>query len=1457
MVNTVMTAKNSFEEGLVMDLSPDNTSANTLTSALNATLITFNGNEMQLQNDMGNGRVETAYLPDGYIPMGTCEFGDIIYIVSYNPLTDKAQIGCFPSPERNISSDEISENKQSLNSEDFQIMNGGEPTGDLKSTSVKKVLIETKKLNPGDKYIIYTNQADSLTNNADRLSDYGMGKHNVLPKYVKLHVVSIEDSGKITYLDTTTKWYNDFYIKEGAVKVAGGKTDLDSYRDLTSSEWSIFSSKVSGKLAILAELEMIDSFSCSYNLNYIRTDIQENIKYKVYDLQLVPSYSAKEGLTLPYLCVTQAAFNTSKLESNTLKNDYVIEDFGDQDVYYYDTNNNKYVVYKGASSLIANKDTQYAYGDTISVATISIPYQQLIGEEWSLINSASFIYNLEIVPAMKYGRLDQYKIQLSIDFNKVGTGEVAITNWKYHNSGKTSILSYGIDAYPKPNWTIDSVIMHFYDNQGLVGEYLLNDRHSYTGVFTEYLGLDGESINSRFSRNNSLAEDPIKSLIKHKGNIVDTIPAGSHSDDYCVKGDTHNGVTFDDNYINDAGTLYANYLYAVKIIINQSLRNDEGKVISTDSRIEYRWFWTTSMFNEYYYSVKDFNILNFELILNGEVLYESNPATYIWKQQEVNNLGNSFNEKENSHFKTYSANIQYIGKEPNGALESNINMYVKAGLQENYGCFNLYNNKLSEIDLDIYLSTGKILYSFTGDGQYQFSDKETNVTDPEFLRINTVIKENGNGTNGFKYLEGTALNADKVITEEQYINDDFNITFSNGATETKVIQDDEGYNPNCQIIKTTLDQCYYASQNDKKSIPLTLAATLFNKAYTQNIYNSSVQVPVYLPLINSLEDMKSFGITYYNPKDTPYQLYLGFNSGMNLSQTGTTFSSSNFTINEETLQFTGTVFSDDSLNKITKNVMVNTGTDQDFITNIWGMFSSSMPTFFPVYFGGDFHTDRYNVLSGNTPKNYAKVSSWQTKRAINVYDGNKINDYGYYSRLTGGEDVFDIKDYKFSGIKNNNHATLLGMHYKEGMTLLNTAMVDSYDSTNNYFKQQDVKRTTGEYDNFAYQLYLILSNTYHKDKRAEDQEISIKNHVRNSDYDIQLIKNIIIHLKPKEGVINNILMQGMDFITYTNTIKALLLADNNNFNAEAIEKNITLKFLDYAHNSQLQINVKNSPMSFLSTDSDAFILKNGSLKGTNVLGSQFYVYQGNDLEVFQNKPLLFKKEDVIENIKYVLGDSISDQFNSLPGAPLKQTTEKTNYEEAYNYYLSQIGEFIASFDQYGINLPYQQYLGYQDAKDYLMYTVLQELVNYVSDKFEILSEDGTVIDSFSKEYILDEMYTEGVLCSMSEYETSMPSSEPFYWIQKYEYNGTEPQCWRIQVNPTAYMGKEKSHIVIATHYEVNQYLNLNKFFKYDNGLVLDSSMTHDNFGITDVVRYDYGYCGFLEDIVLDKNYQLL
>jgi len=46
-------ATNTFGEGIIMDLNPLTTPNNVLTSALNATMITYNGNEFVLQNDMG------------------------------------------------------------------------------------------------------------------------------------------------------------------------------------------------------------------------------------------------------------------------------------------------------------------------------------------------------------------------------------------------------------------------------------------------------------------------------------------------------------------------------------------------------------------------------------------------------------------------------------------------------------------------------------------------------------------------------------------------------------------------------------------------------------------------------------------------------------------------------------------------------------------------------------------------------------------------------------------------------------------------------------------------------------------------------------------------------------------------------------------------------------------------------------------------------------------------------------------------------------------------------------------------------------------------------------------------------------------------------------------------------------------------------------------------------------
>jgi hypothetical protein len=51
MADVIRKATNKFTKGLVMDFSPENTGNEVLTHALNATLLTFNGNELSLQND--------------------------------------------------------------------------------------------------------------------------------------------------------------------------------------------------------------------------------------------------------------------------------------------------------------------------------------------------------------------------------------------------------------------------------------------------------------------------------------------------------------------------------------------------------------------------------------------------------------------------------------------------------------------------------------------------------------------------------------------------------------------------------------------------------------------------------------------------------------------------------------------------------------------------------------------------------------------------------------------------------------------------------------------------------------------------------------------------------------------------------------------------------------------------------------------------------------------------------------------------------------------------------------------------------------------------------------------------------------------------------------------------------------------------------------------------------------
>lgn len=106
---------NTFTGGLVQDLNPLTTPENILVDAKNATILTFEGDEYLIQNDMGNTPIVYSneenekiltQLPPGYFPVAIKEFNEIFYIIAlreddnFDPKNPKylTCLGTFPAP---------------------------------------------------------------------------------------------------------------------------------------------------------------------------------------------------------------------------------------------------------------------------------------------------------------------------------------------------------------------------------------------------------------------------------------------------------------------------------------------------------------------------------------------------------------------------------------------------------------------------------------------------------------------------------------------------------------------------------------------------------------------------------------------------------------------------------------------------------------------------------------------------------------------------------------------------------------------------------------------------------------------------------------------------------------------------------------------------------------------------------------------------------------------------------------------------------------------------------------------------------------------------------------------------------------------------------------------------------------------------------------------------------------
>ena len=680
-------AVNVMSEGLVMDLNPLVTPNNVVTNALNATLITMNGNENALQNDMGNGRVETAYLPEGYVPIGTAELGGIIYIVSYNPLTDKCQIGSFPSPERNITTDELGETEKILKTLDFY--NGN----DLIITPSKKLILTDKELHPGDKFQIYCTQLKDVEYISAR--EPNNNNADLYPRYLKFNVVAIQDNGKITNLNDTLVWQdNNYYILDNKITYENGKLSLDEYRNLIQSNYNVFNSKVDGRLAILAELECISQFDVSWDaikignkwniylfLNWGYDNEQARDKINLYSVRITTNSGISKDIVIDNYPKSNTESSTNDIMENEATTFYT--------PYYVDS--------------IEELPDYHTNGGIITPRyNNGSDNQFLLTTPIELDEGSPKTVNFTIYPGMPFGFLDYLKQTFTIDTSKLGTGSIDLIEYRYFWNTDSVTLNWGLEAYPERNKSIKYVQFKFYEfNQDI-----------YNWINNNSTNIDNNRI-----INNTWE------------NSTGTALSASYDKVYTID----NQSSYSGNFSDNITILDNNKLYLVEIEINY---NNEQNIKY------YRFLYTSSIFNDYYFTVEDYKNISLE-----EAIINRNLIT-----TEVTNLNIN--------------NIQTNQELKNGqSIQETIPSYLKQDTTEtiNYTITNTYSS-----DIEFNLSP------ITDNDTFDITINNVNISTPEvnstYSTDMETVNNAGNSTTGTS-IDPISIN--NTLTDSVFNNDTY------------------------------------------------------------------------------------------------------------------------------------------------------------------------------------------------------------------------------------------------------------------------------------------------------------------------------------------------------------------------------------------------------------------------------------------------------------------------------------------------------------------------------------------------------------------------------------------------------------------------------------------------------------------------------------------------------------
>ena len=212
-----------------------------------------------------------------------------------------------------------------------------------------------------------------------------------------------------------------------------------------------------------------------------------------------------------------------------------------------------------------------------------------------------FKYNYTVVPCMNYGRLDHLAVSNTVDFSQLHAFNHSNFNtWKYHIDESQLRLTFGAEIFDTfEDDKVDGLILEFYDLWGFAGSLEINDKKSYSGVFTKILTLGSPNVLSR----KLIVGNQYKEGYKHHISITPK-DGGYYLNDKSLTWSSSQGWNIDDEY-NDCGTLYPNVIYGVKTYLRQTSSDGTYKF----TRKKDFFLYTLPIFNDYYYTVNDFSAI--------------------------------------------------------------------------------------------------------------------------------------------------------------------------------------------------------------------------------------------------------------------------------------------------------------------------------------------------------------------------------------------------------------------------------------------------------------------------------------------------------------------------------------------------------------------------------------------------------------------------------------------------------------------------------------------------------------------------------------------------------------------------------------------------------------------------------------------------------------------------------